>query len=99
MRKLQTNNFLLSAARYLPTQHLSPHRHDEARLILLVKGRFNESRGRVRYDCSPADVLFRRPGELHSNTFHSSALCLNASVGSGWMENNVSGAFSRIADM
>jgi AraC family transcriptional regulator len=77
--------FVIAEVQYEPRAYQSQHDHEEARLIVTIRGGFTECWGRRHHCCGPASVLLRPADELHTNRYDANgALCINVRFGVEW---------------
>jgi len=62
---------LLTESWYEPQSGLPPHRHEHANLCLVLAGSFDEAFGTTSRSCRSAILLYRPPGESHTQRFHA----------------------------
>ena len=87
IRSREVAGFVLTETGYTPNQKLSRHSHENANLIIVLRGTFSEQFGRKTRCCAPSSVIFRPPGEVHANQFHDAGgRCLTIEVAGRWWE-------------
>jgi len=79
--------FMLTKTAYSPNFKTPIHSHERACFCLVLRGSYVESYGKTELDCKPASLLFRPPGESHSDHFHNAGSdCFLIEVESGWLD-------------
>jgi len=69
VREAAVAGFLFTEARHAPGLFIPPHSHKRATITILLSGTFDEGYRARRECCSDGSVLFRPPGECHSDRF------------------------------
>jgi AraC family transcriptional regulator len=54
---------------YAPSLSLPKHTHEQACFCLVLQGRYTETYQQTTLDCEPLSLIFRPPGEAHSDRF------------------------------
>lgn len=86
-RSRDVAGFILTETSYTPNQELSRHYHEHANFIIVLRGTFTERFGRKTRWCAPSSLIFRPPGEMHADYFHSAGgRCLTIEVPAQWWE-------------
>jgi AraC family transcriptional regulator len=79
--------FTLTKTAYSPNLKLSKHAHELACFCLVLHGSYVESYGKTTLDCQPSSLLFRPPGELHTDHFHNAgSVCFLIEVNADWLD-------------
>ena len=73
----------VTESRYEPGAQVPPHFHENPYFCLVVRGRFEETSDRTVRQCTPAEVIFHPPGEVHSDRFdEAGGRCLSVELSS-----------------
>lgn len=79
--------FVLTQTAYAPNLKLPRHSHERACFCLVLQGSYVESFGKSELTCNPSSLIFRPPGELHSDHFHNSgSRCFLIEVEAAWLD-------------
>lgn len=63
------------------------HAHENARFVFVLKGSFRERYGRRDRVCHPFSLIFRPPGEEHSEFYYDSrVVCMSVDISPKWGE-------------
>ena len=77
---IKTESFSISLTNHLAESEITKHSHANPYLCLLVSGDYNE-KSNIESDISSGEVLYRRAGYEHSNSFYKNdSLCLNIEI-------------------
>jgi AraC family transcriptional regulator len=77
----------LTHTAYVPNLKLPNHAHERACFCLVLRGSYVERYGQTALNCKPASLLFRPPGEPHSDQFHKTgSACFLIEVEPGWLD-------------
>jgi AraC family transcriptional regulator len=86
---LQSRSFddlTIHATEYYAGGPTDVHSHKNARIVLILRGQFQEHFGRKRRDCSAGSLIFRPAGESHRERFLSKqSLCISLDIGLRWL--------------
>lgn len=66
----KVSSFEFSERFYPPFFKTPPHTHDNALFCLVLRGRYTETYGRARRECSPRTALFHASDDPHAEHFH-----------------------------
>ena len=81
IRSREVAGFILTETGYRPNQRLAKHFHEQSNFIIVLQGSFTERLGRKTRRCAPLSVIFRPPGEVHADHFHSAGgRCLTIEI-------------------
>src|SRR5687767_1700788 len=72
IRRMRAAGFIFSESLHAPLLSIPPHAHEHATITILMKGLFEERCGSRTESCQSSSVLFRPPGQPHSDRFGSS---------------------------
>jgi AraC family transcriptional regulator len=87
VRSREVAGFILTETSYAPHQKLPQHSHERAHVIVVLRGAFAERSGRKTRWCAPSSVIFRPPGEPHTDHFdRAGGGCLTIEVAARWWE-------------
>ncbi|MCI0415601.1 hypothetical protein L0222_22735, partial [bacterium] len=88
-RILQSRTFgdlTIHATEYFAGGLTSAHSHENARIVLVLRGRFQEHFGLKSRECFASSLIYRPAGETHRERFLSKkSLCLSLDLGPQWM--------------
>jgi AraC family transcriptional regulator len=62
------------------------HRHENARLVLVLRGNFRETYETDERLCRPFTGIFRPPGEKHSEVYGEGVVCISVVLAASWLE-------------
>jgi AraC family transcriptional regulator len=83
----RVRELILAKAEYAPNARVARHTHAHARFDFVLRGTFTETYGHCTRECSSSLLIFRPPGEQHSEIFHPrGAICLSIDVAPRWLE-------------
>ena len=83
----RVRELILAKAAYASGARVPCHAHDHARFDFVLRGTFTENYGQRTRQCGPSLLIYRPPGEEHSEIFHHrGALCLSVDVAPHWLE-------------
>ncbi|QQS41025.1 MAG: AraC family transcriptional regulator [Acidobacteriota bacterium] len=81
LRTRVAGGFVCTETDYLPGQSIGRHAHRTAGLVAALRGGFVERLGTRQFDCEPLGLLYRSPGEIHSDLFgDSGGKCLTIEI-------------------
>lgn len=83
LRKTEVAGLTLTERIYTPELKLPEHSHQQPYFCFVLAGSFTEVSGHHERFCRPGSLLFRLPGETHSDHFHSDARCFSLQFGGG----------------
>lgn len=69
LRSRTAGGFVCTETDYSPKQALGRHSHNTAGLVAAIRGGFTEKLGARQFVCEPLSVLYRAPGDVHSDHF------------------------------
>ena len=79
--------FVLTETIYSPSLKIPDHSHEQACFCLVLQGSYAEIYGGTVLACKPLSLLFRPPGETHSDHIHGAGgLCFIIEVEHSWLE-------------
>lgn len=85
-RSLDITGFTLTELSFQPNHRLSRHLHEDPGYCLLLDGSYAENYGHRKLTCKPWTLLFRPPGEPHSNDIHvTGAHCFTIEPKTQWL--------------
>ena len=86
---LQSRSFgdlTIHATEYFVGGLTDVHSHENARIVLVLRGQFQEHFGQKTRECSASSLIFRPAGETHRERFLSKrSLCISLDIGLLWM--------------
>ncbi len=63
------------------------HAHEDAHFVFVVNGSFSERYENKDRECKPFSLIFRPPGERHSEIYHQNqVVCISAVLNARWVE-------------
>ncbi len=72
---------------YVPGSRLKPHAHVNAFCAIVVAGGYRETAQGTSYECTPANVIFHRANEIHTNRMGDrGARVISIELGPEWMK-------------
>lgn len=78
---------ILAESRYAPHLTTPLHAHEAASLTLVIRGGYRERFPTRTFDCVPGKILFRPPGQPHSDQMsNGGAHCLMVEFPQSWQE-------------
>ncbi|MCO6512226.1 MAG: helix-turn-helix transcriptional regulator [Aridibacter famidurans] len=81
LRSRTVGGFVCTETNYLPKQAIGNHSHNTAGLVAALKGSFTERLGTRQIVCEPLSLLYRSPGDVHSDLFgDSGGRCLTIEI-------------------
>lgn len=69
LRSRTAGGFVCTETDYLPKQAIGKHSHNTAGLVAALRGGFTERLGARQFVCEPLSVLYRAPGDVHTDDF------------------------------
>lgn len=70
LRTNEVHGFRLAESAFPPGYQLPKHSHEYGCFYLLLEGSLTEHFGKKSRECEPMSMVFNRPGEEHSDSFH-----------------------------
>ena len=87
-KSLDITGFTLTELSFQPNHRLSKHLHEDPGYCLLLDGSYAENYRHRKLTCKPWTVLFRPPGEPHSNDIQvTGAHCFTIEPRAHWLAN------------
>ncbi len=85
LRSREVGGFVCTETGYAPGQSIGAHSHNTAGIVATIAGGFAETIGNRELSCSARKILFRAPGDVHSDTFGSEGgRCLTIEIPACW---------------
>jgi AraC family transcriptional regulator len=86
LRSRSFDDLTIHATEYYAGGLTDLHSHQNARIVLILRGQFQEHFGRKTRECSAGSLIFRPAGESHRERFLSKrSLCISLDIGLLWL--------------
>lgn len=86
LQRRSFGDLTLHATEYYAGGLTAVHAHTNARIVLVLRGHFQEHFGQKTRECSAGSLIFRPAGETHREKFLSQrSLCISLDIGHVWM--------------